>query len=247
MSMLVSIPILSGVSDSWAHGHNTEQMMTTGQDEGLSSGDESMEEMSENVSDPLEGWNRFMFGLNDLIYFGIIRPISRVYAALAPEGLRIAVRNFFHNLEMPRHFISALFQGDIRGAGREIGRFGINTVLGLGFFDVAKDQFDMESGDEDIGQVLGNMGVGDSLYLVWPLVGPSNLRDTVGLVGDTLLSPLTYYPKDDWARVAVHSFRTINNTSLRIGEYEDLKEAALDPYISLRDAYLKMRQKKISE
>jgi phospholipid-binding lipoprotein MlaA len=205
--------------------------------------DDDMDE----VSDPLEGWNRIMFTLNDILYFGVIRPISQVYEFIAPEMVRVAIRNFFHNLEMPKHFVGAFLQGDMEKAGRELGRFGINTVLGFGFFDTAEAAFGMSAGNEDIGQALGTMGASDSPYLVWPIIGPSNLRDTIGLAGDIALNPLTYYPKDEWARVGIQAGKLINNTSLRIGEYENLVEAALDPYIAIRDAYTKMRRKKISE
>lgn len=246
VTLFFFLPLLAVVPDSWAVGGGD------GQQESVQAPDaEGMDpmavEMDEEVADPLEGWNRVMFGFNDILYFGVVKPLAQIYAWITPEVVRIGVRNFFHNLEMPKHFLGALLQGDILGAGRELGRFGINTVLGLGLFDPAAKLFDMPSGEEDIGQALGSWGVGDDLYLVWPVVGPSNFRDTVGLVGDTALSPLTYYPKDGWARAGIVGFRHVNNTSLRIGEYEDLKEAAIDPYVALRDAYLKMRRKNIDE
>lgn len=242
----IALPTFSVTSDGWAMSGQEQQDVAV-YDSDTATSDENLYGDAQEVSDPLSGWNRLMFQINDMLYFAIIKPISQIYAALTPQVVRVAIRNFFHNLQMPQHFVGALLQGDFRGAGRELGRFGINTVLGLGFFDVAGSGFNLHSGDEDIGQVLGKWGAGDDLYLVWPILGPSNLRDTIGLVGDTALSPLSYYPKDKWTRVGIHSFRTVNNTSLRIGEYEDLKAAALDPYISLRDAYLKMRRKKIAE
>ncbi len=245
LTAFLALPLITAVPNGWADEVVASAKTTVYQDTEVDIYDD--EDDMDAVSDPIEGWNRVMFTFNDLLYYGIIRPIAKVYAFIAPEEIRIMIRNFFHNLEMPKHFFSALFQGDVRGAGRELGRFGINTVLGLGLFDAAEKAFDMPAGNEDIGQALGHHGAGDGLYIVWPVIGPSNLRDTVGLIGDAALSPLTYVPEDGMARAGIHAGKMINNTSLRIGEYEDLVEASIDPYIALRDAYLQMRRKKIAE
>ncbi|MBF0273280.1 MAG: VacJ family lipoprotein [Magnetococcales bacterium] len=200
----------------------------------------------ESVSDPLEAWNRIIFAFNDLFYHGLLKPVSMIYAAILPEPIRIAVSNFFHNLAMPKHFISAVLQGKWEAAGHELSRFGINTVLGgLGFFDVAETHFNLKSSDEDIGQTLGALGMDDSIYIQWPILGPSTLRDSFGLAGDTALNPLTYYPDNPWTRMEIFGGKMVNHTSMRIGEYEDLKKAAIDPYIALRDAYLQMRRDQV--
>ncbi|MBF0341370.1 MAG: VacJ family lipoprotein [Magnetococcales bacterium] len=198
------------------------------------------------VSDPLEPWNRFVFIFNDLFYHGLLKPVAMVYALIIPEPVRVLVSNFFHNLAMPQHFVSALLQGKWETAGRELSRFGINTVLGgLGFFDVAENHFNLKSADEDIGQTLGTYGIGDGIYIEWPILGPSTLRDSVGMAGDALLNPLSYYPENHWTRLEIYGGKVVNHTSRHIGEYEDLKKAAIDPYIALRDAYLQMRHDQI--
>ncbi|MBF0296991.1 MAG: VacJ family lipoprotein [Magnetococcales bacterium] len=200
------------------------------------------------VSDPLEPWNRFIYTINDIFYHGLLKPVSILYSFILPEPVRIAVGHFFHNLAMPKHFLSALLQGKLDVAGRELSRFGINTILGgLGFFDVAATHFNLKSGEEDIGQTLGTYGMGDALFIEWPILGPSNLRDTLGLAGDTLLNPLSYYPSNVWTRAEIFGVKVVNHTSLRIGEYEDLKKAAIDPYVALRDAYLQMRREQIRQ
>lgn len=200
-----------------------------------------------DTSDPLESLNRVFFKFNDLFYFGILRPVSSVYAAVVPELGRVGVRNFFHNLAAPKHFLSALLQGKVQQSSVELGRFGINTLLGgLGLVDVA-GYYGMKSAEEDIGQVLGRYGAGDGVYLVWPVLGPSNLRDSIGWVGDTLLDPLSHVPDEVWGRAGAFAFKTANETSLHLGEYEDLKKAAFDPYISLRDAYLQKRAAQIQD
>ncbi|MBF0427458.1 MAG: VacJ family lipoprotein [Magnetococcales bacterium] len=205
------------------------------------------EEADENISDPLEPWNRIIFTFNDLFYHGILKPVTLVYEFILPEPVRVAVKNFFHNLAMPKHFLSAVLQGKWEAAGTELSRFGINTILGgLGFFDVAETYFNLTSSDEDIGQTLGTLGMSDVIYIQWPFIGPSNLRDSIGVASDFVLNPLTYYPDNAWARTAIYNVKVVNHTSLHLGEYEDLKKASLDPYVALRDAYLQMRRDQIS-
>ncbi|MBF0183632.1 MAG: VacJ family lipoprotein [Magnetococcales bacterium] len=202
---------------------------------------------TEEVSDPLEPVNRLFFEFNDLFYMGVMRPVATVYGELVPEPVRVGVRNMFHNLAMPSRFVSTMLEGNIEQSGVELSRFGINSLFGLlGFFDVAANA-GLKSNNQDLGQAFGRWGVDDSIYLVLPLVGPSTMRDGVGWVGDTLLNPLTYVPGDLGYRAALVGHRTVNDASLHLGEYEDLKRAAVDPYISLRDAYLQRRRALINE
>ncbi|MBF0322757.1 MAG: VacJ family lipoprotein, partial [Magnetococcales bacterium] len=173
------------------------------------------------VSDPLEPWNRVMFTVNDKASEWIVEPLATGYGALIPEGGRIAVRNFFQNLKSPIHFTNALLQGKIQAAGEDLGRFVINSTLGVaGLFDVASLHFNLHGSDADFGQTLGRYGVGDQLYLVWPLLGPSNARDTVGEIGDAFLDPLNYKPEDLLDRVGIKAFSKINQTSLRLEEFQ---------------------------
>ncbi|MBF0108490.1 MAG: VacJ family lipoprotein [Magnetococcales bacterium] len=210
--------------------------------------DMEFQESQETISDPLEPFNRAMFVINDMVYTVVIKPLAHVYAAVAPEVVRAAVRNFFHNLAMPTHFVNALLQRKSDVAGRELFRFLINSTVGvLGFHDAADQMFQLKSGDEDTGQTLGTYGIGDGVYINWPLIGPSNLRDTVGLAGDAFLNPLGYVPSEIWVRGGIQGYRHLNETSLRLGEYEDLKKAALDPYVAVRDAYLQTRRKALRQ
>ncbi len=100
--------------------------------------------------------------------------------------------------------------------------------------------------DEDFGQTLGSYGVGQGFYIVWPFLGPSSPRDTVGMIGDYFSYPISYL--DPWyVWTAVRGYQAINDTSLQIGDYEAIKEAAIDPYLSVRNAYIQYRQKKVEE
>jgi phospholipid-binding lipoprotein MlaA len=147
---------------------------------------------------------------------------------------------------MPVRFVNNLLQLKIKGAGTELLRFVFNTTAGVGgMFDVARN-IDLRPQEEDLGQTLGVYGIGNGFYLIWPVLGLSSLRDTVGYAGDFFLDPVNYITPAG-SRIAVRSVDITNRTSLRIGDYEDLKESALDPYVSFRDAYFEHRNSKIKE
>jgi len=212
--------------------------------------DDFEDEFAENeieVSDPLSGYNRFMTGFNDKLYFWLLEPVASGYAWAIPEGARRSVDNFFDNLWFPIRFVNNLLQFEILDAGEETLRFVVNSTIGiLGLFDPAKSWFGLEAHDEDFGQTLGAWGVGAGPHLVLPILGPSNLRDAVALVPDWQLDPLTYIP--NWkVEYGVRAFEAVNNVSLHLGEYESLKKDAIDFYPFLRDAYEQNREKKIKE
>jgi len=198
------------------------------------------------IADPLEPWNRAMFTFNDRFYFWVAKPVARGYSAVIPEWGRVRVSNVFQNITMPVRFVNNLLQLKIRRAGTEVLRFVFNTVAGVGgMFDVAKN-IGLMAQEEDLGQTLGVYGIGNVFYLVWPVLGPSSLRDTVGTVGDYFLDPVNYITPTG-SRIGVHALDYTNKTSLHIGDYEDLKESALDPYIAFRNAYFQYRNNKIKD
>jgi len=203
------------------------------------------EESEETIPDPLEPMNRAFFHFNDKLYFWALKPIARGYKAVLPEDLRIGVRNFYSNLTTPIRLVNCLLQAKWKSAGNEIFRFALNSTLGLaGFLDPAKKEVKVEKTEADFGQTLGIWGVGPACYLNWPILGPSNVRDTVGFAGDLLLDPRTYtFSKPIFA--VLRPIEIINNTSLTIGQYESLKKAALDPYIAIREAYQQHRRHQI--
>ena len=198
------------------------------------------------IYDPLEPVNRAFFSFNDKLYFWVLKPVSTGYNKVVPEPLRENVRNFFYNLRMPIRGINCLLQGKIKGFGTEICRFLINTTLGvLGTADPAKILFNIEGRDEDFGQTLGFFGLGPVIYIDWPILGPSSLRDTIGYAGDMYLDPLNYIVTQNKYNLSARGYNTVNRISLKTGEYESLKKAALDPYVSLRDAYYQYRKNMI--
>jgi phospholipid-binding lipoprotein MlaA len=200
------------------------------------------------IADPIEPVNRAMYTFNDKLYFWVLKPVAQGYNVIAPEGVRVSLRNFFSNLGFPTRFVNCLLQVDLKCLGTELGRFVINSTLGFaGFFDPASlPEINLQKQDVDFGQTLGVYGVGHGFYIIWPVLGPSSPRDSVGIIGEYFLYPVSYInPWYLW--LAVRSYQEMNDTSLKIGDYESLKEAAIDPYIAIRDAYVQYRQKKVKE
>jgi len=198
------------------------------------------------VPDPLESWNRAVFSFNDKFYFWFAKPVAQVYGAVLPEGLRICVRNSFDNLGMPVRFVNNVLQGKLQPAGVEIGRFVINSSIGFGgFFEIAARDFNLQPYDEDSGQTLGFYGMPGVFYINWPFLGPSTFRDSLGLAGDYFLNPLHYLSPDIYSSAGLRAGKEFNKISLRIGQYEDFKKSAVDPYVSMRDAYIQHRAEEI--
>jgi len=208
------------------------------------------DELSEDslFPDPLEPMNRAFFEFNDAAYFWFFKPVSEGYSVVMPEVLRVSIRNFFTNLSMPIRLVSSLLQGKIKSVGMILVRFVVNSSAGfLGFQDVAKQALDYPIQDEDLGQVFAFYGIGPGFYLNLPFLGASSLRDTAGWVGGLYLNPLDYILEDWWSNLGARAFDMTNKTSLRIGEYEALKDASLDPYVAMRNAYFQYRLNQIEK
>jgi phospholipid-binding lipoprotein MlaA len=230
---------------------STAQPKTTGSEQGKDNLDFLEEEAEEPVvvavADPLAPFNRAMFVFNDRFYFWALKPAAQGYKAVVPVEFRAAIQNFFHNLSTPLRAVSCLLQGRGKDAGVEIGRFLINSTVGvLGFGDPAQDVWHLTPREEDLGQALASYGLGHGFYIVWPIFGPSSFRDTFGLIGGWFLQPITYV-KPPEASLELNGFSLVNETSFRIGDYESIKNAAIDPYVSFRNAYIQNRQKKVNE
>jgi phospholipid-binding lipoprotein MlaA len=214
--------------------------------EGYDYPEEGTQEDVGKIADPIEPFNRAMYEFNDRLYFWVLKPVAEGYSKVVPEPARISVSNFFSNLWTPVRFVNCLLQVNFIGAFTELFRFMINSTVGVaGLFDpAASEEINLQIQDEDFGQTLGFYGVGQGFYIVWPILGPSSPRDTVGRVGDYFSYPISYLnPWYVWT--AVRGYEAVNDVSLRIGDYESLKDAAIDPYVAIRDAYVQYRQKKV--
>ena len=215
-------------------------------DENLDYTNDTFKEEKVEIADPLEPFNRAMHQFNDKLYFWALKPVAQGYKVVVPEPARISVKNFFSNLGFPSRFLSCLLQTDFSGASTEAGRFTINTIWGIGgLLDPSSNkELDLQKQDTDLGQTLGVYGVGQGFYIVWPILGPSSPRDSMDIAGDYFLYPVSYiYPWYAW--LGVWGYEKVNATSLRIGDYEALKDAAIDPYVAFRDAYIQYRLKKV--
>lgn len=207
-----------------------------------------LEEVGQIVADPIEPWNRAMFRFNDALLEYVARPINKGYVYVTPQFMRTGIKNFFHNLAFPGRFISNLLQGRGKAAGVEMSRFILNTTAGLGgLIDVAKHHKPIvEVEDEDLGQTLGVWGAGEGFYIVWPFLGPSTARDSVGMVGDYFLDPVTYV-KPWEAGVAIKAGKVFNELDDILDTYDTMKRAAIEPYSSMRDAYVQYRRAQIAK
>lgn len=215
-------------------------------------GDIAVDTREQETYDPLIGYNRSMFHVNDKLYFWVLKPVARGYGAVIPEGGRIGISRFFKNLSFPIRFVNNALQGKLKRAGIETARFAINTTVGiLGFFDPADAWWELKPYEEDFGQTLGHYGGEDGFPLTMPMLGPSNFRDTVGSVPDFFLHPLEFLYQGSQLINPIYwgafILETVNKTSLRIGVYENFKKEALDPYTLMRDAYKQNRDARIEE
>ena len=203
--------------------------------------------MDAKISDPFEGYNRIMTSFNDGFYIYVFDPVARAYRFIIPEFGRRRIANFSQNLLFPVRFINNVLQAKFLNAGEELLRFCINSTLGIfGLWDPAKEWFGLEAHEEDFGQTLGYWGVGPGPHIVLPILGPSNLRDMFSIGPDYYLDPKRFIDPSR-KELAVRVFDEVNDTSLHIGEYENLKKDAIDLYPFLRDVYEQNRRKKILE
>jgi len=209
------------------------------------------------VFDPLSGYNRVMTSFNDKVYIYVFDPVTRGYTAVMPEVARTGVSNFLDNLLFPIRFVNNLLQFKFENSAEELGRFLINSTFGLlGFMDPASEHLGWEAHDEDFGQTLGFYGVGSGFHIVLPILGPSNLRDSLGLVADGYVSPLNNFgdsdlkykiPNNGEETIYISTSKNINKNSFHLGRYQDLKKDALDLYPFLRNIYEQKRKNEIKE
>lgn len=200
------------------------------------------------VADPLEPINRAIFTFNDRLYFWVIKPAAQGYRAVTPQPVRTGVQNFFNHIGTPIRLVNLILQGKLQSAEAEFAKFLYNSTAGvLGFGNPAKKYPQLNPDEEDFGQTLAVYHIGDGFFIEWPILGPKTLRDSFGTVGDWFLDPVFYYIDPLSASLSISAYRILNDVSFRIGDYEALKKAALDPYEAFRNAYIQLRQSKIKK
>lgn len=190
--------------------------------------------------DPWERLNRTTYAFNDTFDRKLARPVARTYQKVTPPFVRTGVSNFFDNLNYPIVIVNDLLQAQIKDFFSDTARLALNTTLGLGgFFDPASSA-GLDKNTRDFGQTLGKWGIGTGPYLMLPVLGPSDVRDAFGRVGDGYSVPQTYL-LDFWPSVGVWVGGAID-TRYRLLSQETILESTYDRYAFIRNAYLQHRE-----
>ncbi|MEO1956858.1 MAG: VacJ family lipoprotein [Methylophilaceae bacterium] len=201
-------------------------------------------------NDPLETVNRGVYKFNDAIDGAVLKPVAGAYKAVTPSFVRKAINNFFNNLQSLTTVLNDLLQLKFEHAFKDTGRFVINSTFGLaGLIDVASMD-DVPVHREDFGQTLGHWGVKNGAYLVLPFLGPSTIRDATGFVIDTSTSdPIAY--AHNIGQIHLHNqlraTQLIDRRVGLLGVSDILKDASLDPYAFIRDAYFQSRESHVQD
>lgn len=196
--------------------------------------------------DPWQPLNRKIFWFNDHVDRYVLEPVARGWDWIAPDVVERSVSNFFVNLRAPIVVLNDLLQAKPKNAASDVGRFAVNTTVGVvGFFDYATP-LGMPQHSEDFGQTLGWWGLPAGPYLVLPVFGPSNIRDTVGIVGDSAASVPGWFVSW-WILLPPRIGEAVNTRALLLKQVEEAKRAAFDYYVLVRDAYLQRRNAQLND
>jgi phospholipid-binding lipoprotein MlaA len=193
--------------------------------------------------DPLEKLNRRVHRFNEVVDRRIAKPLANVYVKVAPRPVRLGVGNFFNNLGQPVSALNALLQGKPKQAGQALGRFLLNSTLGIGgVFDPATSA-NLPNKSEDFGQTLGVWGWEKSRYIELPLFGPRTIRDALGMAGDSPLSPIRSI-EEDKLRVFLQGLQLVD-VRTQLLAVDRMREGATDDYALVRDAWMQRRHYQI--
>jgi phospholipid-binding lipoprotein MlaA len=195
--------------------------------------------------DPWERMNRTTFKVNIALDHAVARPIARAYEKVTPRPVRTGVSNFMDNLSYTITMANDLLQLKFKPFAQDTGRFVLNTTVGIGgLFDPAS-KVGLPKNQEDLGQTFGHWGAKPGPYFVIPILGPSDVRDGIGRVGDTYLSPLQYV-RNNYVKYSIYGVELVD-TRYRLLPQDKLLDEAFDPYTLLKNAYLQRRQYLVTE
>jgi phospholipid-binding lipoprotein MlaA len=190
--------------------------------------------------DPWERVNRTTFKVNMAIDHAVARPVARTYEKITPRVVRTGVSNFLDNLFYPVTMANDLLQLKFKPFGQDTGRFLMNTTIGIGgLFDPAS-RAGLPKNEEDLGQTFGYWGAKPGPYLMIPILGPSDVRDGIGRVGDIWLSP-PHYIRNNYVSYSLWGLGVLD-ARYRLLPQDKLLDEAYDPYAFLRNAYLQRRE-----
>ncbi len=198
----------------------------------------------DEIYDPLEGINRAVFGFNNVADKVILEPAAKGYRKL-PNPVQSGIGNFIKNLKLPLVAVNQLLQGQGKNAAESTGRFLLNSTIGVfGLIDVA-DDFGLEQKEEDFGQTLATWGIGDGFYVVLPLFGPSNVRDTTGMIMTMMTDPVNAYATNQgeaWLIPLRTAANAVDQRSKIIDEVNALRDNSVDYYAAVRSSYYQNRK-----
>ena len=198
--------------------------------------------------DPWEPFNVVMFNFNYALDRRVLRPVAKGYNFVMPDMFQNMIDNAFSNLKMPVRFVNKMLQWKLVDAAKEMGRFLVNSTLGIGgLFDVAKQEMGLEPQKADFGQTLGIWGFGPGPFLVLPLFRPLTVRDGIGFGVDGTMNILNYYIPFWPDQFAMSVGQTINERSLTLDLFQGIEQSTVDLYSAVRNAYLQRRHRLITE
>jgi phospholipid-binding lipoprotein MlaA len=216
--------------------------------EGMAQAREPEADSEPDEYDPWERFNEPMFNFNRRLDKYILKPVAKGYNFIVPDEIQVMISNGFDNISFVPRLVNSLLQGKVLGAGRELGRFLINSTAGVGgLFDPAKDVFGILKSREDFGQTLGVWGVGPGPYVIVPFLEPLTVRDGVGKAVDSAMDPLAYFLPLIWDRLAMKVGDIVNERSLNLDLFQGFEESVIDMYSAVRHAYLQRRLRLIRE
>jgi phospholipid-binding lipoprotein MlaA len=210
------------------------------------------------IADPIEPVNRAIFAFNHGLYLVLLRPIARGYEIVVPKPVRRGIHNAYDNVRFPVRFVNSLLQAKFPQAGRETGKFLVNSTAGIGGIMRVSDRIPAlaDVPAADTGQTFAKWGVDHGFYLVLPVLGPNSLRDTVGTAGDAALNPITWvgflfgggylWGGPNWTS-GVSAGNTLRGLPDQMDAYDSVTENSLEKYIAARTAYVQFREAKAKE
>jgi len=191
--------------------------------------------------DPWESYNRTIYRFNDTVDRAIMQPVARTYKNYTPGAFQNGVNNFFSNLDDVLVMVNDLLQFKFGQMAQDFTRFAFNSTAGVfGLFDVSS-HMGLPKHDEDFGQTLATWGVGSGPYFMLPILGPSTIRDTTGLVVDWQIDPV-YMIEDDHARWSAIILRAVDKRAGLLEATALMEKSGIDPYVFMRNAYLQHRE-----
>lgn len=209
------------------------------------SGCATVPEGQRDPRDRFERVNRSIYEFNDVLDRNIAVPVTKAYLKITPDPVETGVSNFFHNLTYPTTVVNEGLQLKPKPFLQSVARLLVNTTLGIGgLFDPAT-QLGIPSGDEDFGQTLGYWHVPAGPYVMLPILGPSSVRDSFGLIGDQFVDPKAYI-NDPWVHYGLWTLEQIDERASLLATGDVLKRT-YDPYVFIRNAYLQRREYQISD